>query len=65
MLVLSRKRNQVVCIGAAVRIRVMGFQGDKVRLGIEAPEDTEVHREEVHREITQTREVRCCPHCGK
>ena len=49
MLVLSRKAGQRICIGdALVRVTVVEIRGDKVRLGIEAPKDIAVDREEVH-----------------
>ena len=52
MLVLSRKIGQCVCInGKLVRIQVVDIRGDKVRLGIDAPKEVTVHREEIQREI--------------
>ena len=65
MLVLSRKQAQVVCIGAAVQVHVLDIRGSSVRLGIDAPADTEIHRAEVHAEIVQERPINCCPTCGK
>ncbi|MEW4454557.1 carbon storage regulator [Bremerella sp. JC817] len=47
MLVLSRFPDQIIRIGENVMIKVVSIQGDKVRLGIEAPKDIEVHRQEV------------------
>ncbi len=51
MLVLSRKRNEVLMIGDDIEIVVVDIQGDKVRIGIEAPRDVSVHRREVWLEI--------------
>lgn len=48
MLVLSRKKDEKVVIGDSITIMVVEIRGDKVRLGIEAPRDITVHREEVH-----------------
>lgn len=48
MLVLSRRPNEAIIIGDKIRLVVIAIQGDKVRLGIEAPKDIEIHREEVH-----------------
>ena len=48
MLVLSRKKHEVVRIGDDIEICVLAIVGDKVRLGIEAPRDVPVHREEVY-----------------
>ena len=58
MLVLSRKLNEAVVVGDAVRVTVRGIKGDRVRLGIEAPRDVAVDRGEVHaRKATQVIEV--------
>lgn len=47
MLVLSRKKNESIVIDGNIRIVVVDVQGDKVRLGIEAPLSVGVHRSEV------------------
>lgn len=47
MLVLSRKINECIIIGEGIKVMIVGISGDKVRLGIEAPRDVPVHREEV------------------
>ena len=51
MLVLSRKKDEKIIIGDNVSIMVVDIQGDKVRLGIEAPREVTVHREEVYQAI--------------
>lgn len=51
MLVLTRKRQQRILINGNVVVTVLSIQGNKVRLGIEAPSGTPVHREEVHQRI--------------
>jgi len=53
MLVLSRKAEEAIHIGhrGGVRVVVLSVRGDKVRLGIEAPVEVPVHREEVARQI--------------
>lgn len=48
MLVLSRKHNEQIMIGDSIVITVVEVRGDKVRLGIEAPSDVTVHRQEVY-----------------
>jgi carbon storage regulator len=48
MLVLSRKRDERIVIGGNIVITVIEVRGDKVRLGIEAPVDVPVHRQEVY-----------------
>jgi carbon storage regulator len=51
MLVLSRHREESIMIGDDVKITVVDIRGDKVRLGIEAPQMIPVHREEVYNAI--------------
>lgn len=61
VLVLSRKIGEVIIIGEGanqVRVVVTGIKGDKVRLGIEAPRNVSVHREEVWVAIQRDGELR-------
>lgn len=51
MLVLSRKKNEKIVINENITIVVVEIRGDKVRLGIEAPKEISVHREEVYNAI--------------
>jgi carbon storage regulator len=51
MLVLSRKKNESIVINNDVIITIVEIRGDKVRLGIVAPKDVAVHREEVYEAI--------------
>ena len=53
MLVLSRKKNESIVIDEKIVITIVEIRGDKVRLGIEAPKEVPVHREEVYRAIHQ------------
>ena len=55
MLVLSRMVDEVIVIGDGIRVTVVDIRGDKVRLGIEAPRDVTVHREEVYNAIQAER----------
>ena len=48
MLVLSRQRDETIMIGDNVEITVVDIRGDKVRLGITAPREVQVHRKEVY-----------------
>jgi carbon storage regulator len=48
MLVLSRRKGETVVIDGDIQITVVAVQGDRVRLGITAPKDTLVDRQEVH-----------------
>ena len=51
MLVLSRKKDEKIVIGDNITLMVIDIRGDKVRLGIEAPKDVAVHRQEVYEAI--------------
>lgn len=53
MLVLTRKQNEGVLIGNDIVLSVISIEGDKVRLGIEAPKNIRVIREELLKEIGQ------------
>ena len=48
MLVLSRKKNESIVINNDITITVVEIRGDKVRLGIVAPKEVPVHRQEVY-----------------
>ena len=54
MLVLSRKRNESIVINNDITIVVVEIRGDKVRLGIEAPKEVPVHRQEVYDAIKRS-----------
>jgi len=58
MLVLSRHRDESIMIGDEIVITVVDIRGDKVRLGIDAPQDVPVHRQEVYDAIQRERENR-------
>jgi len=47
MLVLSRKANQGICIGDNIHITVLRIEGGRVKIGIEAPQDVYVDRDEI------------------
>lgn len=51
MLVLSRQRDESIFIGDNIKITIVDIRGDKVRLGIEAPTEIPVHRQEVYEAI--------------
>jgi carbon storage regulator len=51
MLILTRRIGQSVQIGADVTVAVIGVKGKQVRIGIDAPKDVVVHREEIHNKI--------------
>lgn len=51
MLILTRKIGETIAIGDDVKIQVIEIKGRQVRLGIQAPSRTSVHREEVYQRI--------------
>ena len=47
MLVLSRKLNETILIGENIRVTLLGIDGDKIKIGVDAPRDIKVFREEL------------------
>lgn len=54
MLILTRRISETVMIGDDVTITILGVNGNQVRVGIDAPRDVEVHREEIYNRIHGT-----------
>jgi carbon storage regulator len=61
MLVLTRRAGESVMIGDDVVITVLEARGDVIRLGIQAPRDVQVHREEVYRELQEANRAAASP----
>ncbi len=53
MLILTRRVGETVMIGNDITLTVLGVKGNQVRLGIEAPKEVPVHREEVYARVLQ------------
>lgn len=51
MLILTRRLNEAVFIGNDVTVRILGIKGNQVRVGIDAPKEVAVHREEIFLKI--------------
>ena len=56
MLVLSRKKNESIVIDDDITIVVVEIRGDKVRLGVDAPKEIPVHRQEVFEAIKRNQQ---------
>lgn len=65
MLVLSRHRDESIMIGDNIVITIVDIRGDKVRLGIEAPHDIPVHRQEVYEAIQRENRRTIVPRNGE
>lgn len=57
MLILTRRIGESVVIGDDVHITVLGVKGNQVRIGVNAPKDVSVHREEIYQRIQFEKEA--------
>ncbi len=55
MLILTRRVGESLMIGDNVNVTVLGVKGNQVRIGVNAPKDVAVHREEIYQRIQQER----------
>jgi carbon storage regulator len=53
MLILSRKKDESIIINGDIRIKVLEIEEGKVRIGIEAPKDVDIFREELYKSIQE------------
>ena len=54
MLALTRKKNEAIIIDEQIEIRVLDIVGDKVRLGISAPKEVSIYREEIYLQVLES-----------
>lgn len=48
MLILTRKKNEIIMIGDDIRVLVVEIRGERCRIGIDAPKDTPIYRQEIY-----------------
>jgi carbon storage regulator len=58
MLILTRRVGESVMIGQEISVTVLGVKGNQVRLGVQAPREVAVHREEIHDRIKREQETK-------
>ncbi len=57
MLILTRRVGETLMVGDEVTVTVLGVKGNQVRIGVNAPKDVAVHREEIYQRIQSERGV--------
>jgi carbon storage regulator len=58
MLVLTRKMKQSLMIGEIATLKILAIKGNQVRIGIDAPKDVAIHREEIYERIKRKERLR-------
>ena len=61
MLILTRRVGETLMIGDEVSVTVLGVKGNQVRIGVNAPKEVAVHREEIYARIRKEQEVDSAP----
>ena len=61
MLILTRRVGETLMIGDEVTVTVLGVKGNQVRIGVNAPKDIAVHREEIYERIKREQEGAAAP----
>ncbi len=61
MLILTRRVGETLMIGDEVSVTVLGVKGNQVRIGVDAPKEVAVHREEIYARIKKEQEVDSAP----
>ena len=61
MLILTRRPNETLMIGTEITVTVLGVKGGQVRIGINAPKNVAVHREEIYERIKGEKRASSAP----
>lgn len=56
MLILTRRISETIMVGDEIAITVLGMKGGQVKIGIDAPKDTSIHRKEIFNRILKEKE---------
>lgn len=56
MLILTRRVGETLMIGDNISVTVLGVKGNQVRIGVDAPKDVSIHREEIYQRILDEKE---------
>jgi carbon storage regulator len=64
MLILTRRVGETLMVGDDVTVTVLGVKGNQVRIGVNAPKDVAVHREEIYDRIRKENEGGAAPEPG-
>jgi len=60
MLILTRRVTESLMVGDDVKVMILGVKGNQVRIGIDAPPDVGVHREEIYKKIQEKKVEEIC-----
>lgn len=51
MLIVTRRKSEAIMIGDDIEVKILGIEGNQIKIGIDAPKETLVYREEIYKRI--------------